>query len=338
MVDATATPTPGLSFLGEWKIGDGTLDIGGDSGDADSEADIADADIGEDSGELHGGALQELEADLVNALQDVPLSTDRNCPKAMVTQDLSQQRSSRACPAEAFEVPVEQGTAKAIEKVPPGPEKKSPEAVVPQDPSQQRLLSACPRGSPAAAKPFEEPVAPGTAKVIEKVQPGPEKWSTEAVASSPPAKAQASTSEEVVAAAMGAMVPQGPLQKQPKKAEITLPSMTMDDFRAAFEENVSQSGKTKKFLGEGSEGVVNAALHKQTGTLRAIKWCKRIGTAGRVGSDEMEMLRRLARTRGLGRLIGCIFRRIVVKHVRFLSSARPRIGSMRGVGGQRPIG
>ncbi len=98
-----------------------------------------------------------------------------------------------------------------------------------------------------------------------------------------------------------AMVPQGPLQKQP-----TLPRLTIEDFRAAFDEKVQASGNKKTILGEGSEGVVKAAMHKQTGTLRAVKWRKAGGAAG-----ELQMLRRLARTMGLGRLIGCIFRRTV---------------------------
>ena len=47
------------------------------------------------------------------------------------------------------------------------------------------------------------------------------------------------------------------------------------------------------------------AMHKQTGTLRAVKWCKRA-----VPKTEVDMLRRIARTRGLGRLIGCSCRKL----------------------------
>ena len=61
------------------------------------------------------------------------------------------------------------------------------------------------------------------------------------------------------------------------------------------------------------------AMHKQTGTLRAVKWCKRS-----VPMTEVDMLRRIARTRGLGRLIGCSFRRIVVTHEALRGTWRPQ--------------
>ena len=51
-------------------------------------------------------------------------------------------------------------------------------------------------------------------------------------------------------------------------------------------------------LGEGAEGLVKAALHRATGTLRAVKWCKRAAL-----QSEVDLLHRMARTRGLGLLI-----------------------------------
>ena len=87
----------------------------------------------------------------------------------------------------------------------------------------------------------------------------------------------------------------------------------------------TQKGKIIK-LGEGTEGVVNAVLHKQTGTLRAVKWCKRATEA------EVHILGRLARTRGLGRLIGCMFRRTVVKHGALRGSWRPQSTRQEGRG------
>ena len=353
-VEASNPVTPGLSFLlpglSFWHADCGAEDTG-----APDEA--TDGEQGDDATDSDPGSI---EPDVAAALKDVPASTDRKSEEAAVARVLPHQRWSRAA-AEAFEKPLETGTTKAKEKVSPGPENKSLEVVVSQHPSQQRPLSGCPRGSQAPAKALEEPVVPATAEGKTKVHLGPDKWSTEAAVCSSPAAEEASKSEDVAAAAMGAMVPQGPLQRQP----ITLPKLTMQDFREAFDELLHASGEKKIVLGEGSEGIVNAVLHKQTGILRAVKWCKRATEA------EVHILSRLARTRGLGRLIGCMFRRTVVKHgalrgswrpqstrqegsgsfflgggrasrnhmdVRFLSSARQRIGRTRGVGGQRPIG
>ena len=212
MVDASAPGTPpdqpGLSFLHEasWAEDGGAPDdaIGGMQGDDGTASDGS-----------------SIDADVAAALKDVTPSTTRGSPEAMATRD----RSLRAWPrgslvaAEAFEKPVETGTTKTVEEVPPDPEKKSLEVVVSQDPSQQRPLSGCPRRSPAAGRAFEEPVVAATAKDLEEVHPGSEKWSTVAAISPPPTAAKASKSEDVAAAAMGAMVPQGRCKSSPSHCQ-----------------------------------------------------------------------------------------------------------------------
>ena len=315
MVEASNPAPPGLSFLVP-GLSFLHLECGAEDTGAPDEA--ADGEQSDDATDSDRGSI---EPDVAAALEDVPASTDRKSEEAVVARVLPQQRWSRTA-AEAFEKPVETSTTKAKEQVSPGHESKSLEVVEFQHPSQQRPLSGCPRGSQTPAKALEKPVVPATAEGKNKFHLGPDNWSTEAAVHSSPPAAEASKSEDVAAAARGAMVPQGPLQRQP----ITLPKLTMQDFREAFDELLHASGKKKMVLGEGSEGIVNAVLHKLTGTLRAVKWCKRATEA------EVHILSRLARTRGLGRLIGCMFRRTVVKHGALRGSWRPQSTRQEGRG------
>ena len=144
------------------------------------------------------------------------------------------------CTATTQKVPLGQAEQPAV-LVPPSPEKKHVEPVVSQHPSQQRQSLGCPSGAPAAA--MEEQVRLVTSEGNKQVAINPDTWSMQPAPPSSSAAAVASESENVAAAAMGAMVPQGPLQQQPRTAQITMPSMSMEDFRAAFDEKVHASGK-----------------------------------------------------------------------------------------------
>ena len=271
-----------------------------------------DAHKSDDSSEedTDAAASEDAATLLQAALQDVPASTDRKRSEAMATQVLSQQRSPQASPrgslvaAEALAKPVETSTAAACETPVESCTARKKERVS-TAPSQQQSLPDCQGGSPAAAKALQQlAVVSATTDEKQEVHPGSDNWSTEAVVSSRLAAAEASKSEDVAAAS-----------KQP----ITLQTITREVFLADFDDLLHTAGKKKAILGQGSEGVVYGAMHKQTGTLRAVKWCKRA-----VPKTEVDMLRRIARTRGLGRLIGCSFRRIVVTHEALRGTWRPQ--------------
>jgi len=252
---APGPPTPGLSFLLEdWAADDGTLDNDDDSWAADDGA--SDGRQSVHDSECDGFAV---EPEIAEALRPVPPSTARTSPEATLPKGLSQQRRSPVS-AGASEGPVEPGTAKAIEKVHPSPETKNPEAVVPQDPpealrdvpsgiarkSQEAIVSEdlrqqrwpweCRDGSPVAA----EAVEPGAPNPTERVPPGPETKNSDAV------------------------VPQGPLQKRPRTAEITLTKMTLAEFHEAFDENINSSKKKDSRRGHrrcGGRSIAQADRH-----------------------------------------------------------------------------
>ena len=185
------------------------------------------------------------------------------------------------------------------EKVPPGLaeqpavlvhpslETKHVEPMVSRHPSQQGQSLGCLSGAPAAA--MEEQVRLVTSEGNKQVATNPDTWSMQPVPPSSSAAAVASESENVAAAAMGAMVPRSPLQKHLPELQIR----TRAAFEEDFDECLNMTGKKKMKLGEGAEGVVKAVLHRATGTLRAVKWCKRAAL-----QSEVDLLHRMARTTG----------------------------------------
>lgn len=80
-------------------------------------------------------------------------------------------------------------------------------------------------------------------------------------------------------------VSRGPLQQL-----ATVPRMTREEFAVKFSQRISLGKDAPTKLGEGSEGVVQACMNKQTGELRAVKWAK--GEIVR----EVEFLSTFART------------------------------------------
>ena len=191
---------PNLSFLNESHV---AVDAG----------DIATDDK---SGGDDGGATDE---------EDINVTLARAL--APVTPDM--------CTATTQKVPLGQAEQPAV-LVPPSPEKKHVEPVVSQHPSQQRQSLGCPSGAPAAA--MEEQVRLVTSEGNKQVIT-PDTWSMQPAPPSSSAAAVASESENVAAAAMGAMVPRSPLQKHLPELQIR----TLAAFQEDFDEFLNTPGK-----------------------------------------------------------------------------------------------
>ena len=283
----------------------------------DSHVDAGELASDDKSGSDDGGATDEEDINVTLARALAQVTPDVKRVDTGATEFL--QKPLDMCTATTQKVPLGQAEQSAV-LVPPSPEKKHVEPVVSQHPSQQRQSLGCPSGAPAAA--MEEQVRLVTSEGNKQVPSVPDKWSMQPAAPSSSAAAVASESENVAAAAMGAMVPRSPLQKHLPKLQIR----TLAAFQEDFDEFLNMPGKKRIKLGEGAEGVVKAVLHRATGTLRAVKWCKRTAL-----QSEVDLLHRMARTRGLGLLIWCIFSRVVLKHAT-TRGGRGVVGS----GGEHP--
>ena len=176
----------------------------------DSHVDAGELASDAKSGSDDGGATDE---------EDINVTLARAL--APVTPDM--------CTATTQKVPLGQAEQPAV-LVPPSPEKKHVEPVVSQHPSQQRQSLGCPSGAPAAA--MEEQVRLVTSEGNKQVAINPDTWSMQPAPPSSSAAAVASESENVAAAAMGAMVPRSPLQKHPTQLQIR----TLAAFKADFDE------------------------------------------------------------------------------------------------------
>ena len=86
---------------------------------------------------------------------------------------------------------------------------------------------------------MEEQVRLVTSEGNKQVAINPDTWSMQPAPPSSPAAAVASESENVAAAAMGAMVPRSPLQKHPPKLQIR----TLAAFQEDFDEFLHITGK-----------------------------------------------------------------------------------------------
>ena len=263
--------------------------------------DTSDTATDDESGGDGGGAPDE----------DEDINVTLASALAFVTPD--------TCTATTQKVPLGLAEQPAV-LVHPSPETKHVEPMVSQHPSQQGQSLGCLSGAPAAA--MEEQVRLVTSEGNKQVATNPDTWSMQPVPPSSSAAAVASESENVAAAAMGAMVPRSPLQKHLPELQIR----TRAAFEEDFDECLNMTGEKRMKLGEGAEGVVKAVLHRATGTLRAVKWCKRAAL-----QSEVDLLHRMARTRGLGLLIWCIFSRVVLKHAT-TRGGRGVVGS----GGEHP--
>ena len=86
---------------------------------------------------------------------------------------------------------------------------------------------------------MEEQVRLVTSEGNKQVTSVPDKWSMQPAPPSSSAAAVASESENVAAAAMGAMVPRSPLQKHPTQLQIR----TLAAFKADFDDFLHITGK-----------------------------------------------------------------------------------------------